>query len=319
MLCSTIIPTINRPSLERAVKSALAQNLDPAQHEIIVVNDSGQSLPDVEWLKPPQISIINTNRCERSVACNTGAAVAKGKYLKILHDDDYLLPGALRALIDVAESTGCMWAYGAFARADDNDVFMSLQMPEVSGNVFAHCIAGDSFHLSSSLIRRDAFFQVGAFNSLNTAEDIDLQWRIARIGETNYTDHEVARIRVGASGNTSTNWSRMTQDCRRVREMAMNSPNAFHNTRDSIKDNLLLRGRCTRAYLISALLNLRVGHFSTAVYRTLFTMLLAVPGIWHAQFWQGLLMRSHWHVNEKEREEAHYARHFPEKFKPQTW
>jgi len=55
MLCSTVIPTINRPSLERAVKSALNQGLGPEQHEVIVVNDSGAPLPDYEWLCSPLI------------------------------------------------------------------------------------------------------------------------------------------------------------------------------------------------------------------------------------------------------------------------
>ena len=93
MLCSTIIPTVNRPSLERAVKSALDQDLDLDLHEIIVVNDSGKALPDIDWLKSPRIKVVNTNRVERCVARNVGAALASGKYLHFLDDDDYLVSG----------------------------------------------------------------------------------------------------------------------------------------------------------------------------------------------------------------------------------
>jgi GT2 family glycosyltransferase len=320
MLCSTIIPTVNRPSFERAVKSALSQELDPELHEIIVVNDSGRPLPDVDWLQSSQIKILNTNKRERSVACNTGAAIATGKYIKILQDDDYLLPGALKALIEVAERTGSYWVYGAFNRVDDDDVFMSFQQPEVKGNLFAHSVAGDSFHLSISLIRREVFFDLGAFDPLiNTSEDVDLQWRIALISDISFTDQLVANIRVGPSGNTTTNWTKKTRDTRIVREKALNAAGAFTRVRDSVQGDVTLRGRCCRAYFVSAILNLRAGNMCTVARRAVPGLLLAGFYPLQPKFWHGLRMRSHWHGNEKRREEEHYARLHPEKFKPQSW
>jgi GT2 family glycosyltransferase len=320
MLCSTVIPTINRPSFERALKTALAQDLAPDDHEIIVVNDSGRPLPDVDWLQSPRITIVNTNRCERSVACNAGAAVARGRYLKILQDDDYLLPGALKALIDVAEATGALWVYGAFNRVDDDDAFMSEQQPEVRGNLFAHSVVGDCFHLSVSLLRRDVFFALGGFDPLiNTSEDIDLQARISRIGDIEYTTHRVAHIRVGPSGSTSTQWQKKTADTRKVREKVLDQPGTFARVRASLGDDVRLAGRCCRAYGISALLNARGGRLVRTVDRLGPATWLALRYGLSGAFWQGLIMRSHWHVNEKAREEGHYAVHHPEKFKPQSW
>lgn len=320
MLCTTIIPTINRPSFEPAVKSALSQDLSLDEHEIIVVNDSGQPLPDYAWLRTPQVTVINTNKRERSVACNAGAALAKGKYLKILQDDDFLLPGALRELLRVAEQTGSYWVYGAFNRVDDEYEHMSVQEPEVAGNLFAHSVAGDSFHLSISLIRRDIFFNVGGFDPLiNTSEDVDLQWRITRIGTVNYTPALVASIRVGPSGNTSTNWAKKTHDCRIVRERTLDAPGALARVCDSLGDDVRLRGRCCRAYLVSALLNARAGRVVTAARRLPPAAVIGLPGTFSREFWRGLGMRSHWHVVEKEREESHYATFYPEKFKAQTW
>lgn len=49
MLCSTIIPTVNRPSFERVVKSGLDQELNPEVHKIIVVNDSGKPVLEMDW------------------------------------------------------------------------------------------------------------------------------------------------------------------------------------------------------------------------------------------------------------------------------
>src|SRR5690242_6377540 len=119
ILCSTIIPTINRPTLTRAVESALEQNIAPGRHELIVVNNSGDLLPQEHWQTSPNVTIVNTNRTKISFTHNVGAAVAKGKFLHFLHDDDYLLPGGLKALLDAAQTSDSLWIYGALNRIDD--------------------------------------------------------------------------------------------------------------------------------------------------------------------------------------------------------
>lgn len=321
MLCSTVIPTVNRPSLERALKSAVAQGLGPDEHEIIVVNDSGSPLPDFEWLRLPQIQIVNTNRCNRSAACNTGAAVATGKYLKILHDDDYLLPGALCELIRVAETTGADWVYGALNRVDDDDELISVNAPVVHGNLFGHTVAGDSLHLSASLIRREAFFEVGCFNvGLSTAEDLDLLSRISSNGTVMYTTSVVAGVRVGNWGNTTTQWNRSTLECRSIREGALDTLHARARITDSVKGDITLRGRCCRAYGISALLNFRAGRVLTGISRLVAVVPLTSYHILQPAFWQGLTLRSYWHKYEMAREYEHHRTHYPDRqITPQAW
>jgi len=224
-------------------------------------------------------------------------------------------------LIDVAESSGCAWVYGASNRVDDDDVFMSINRPEVEGNLFAHSMVGDCFHLSVSLIRRDTFFQVGCFDPLiNTSEDVDLQWRIALISDIGRTGQLVAGIRVGVWGNTTTNWSKKQQDSRKVRERALEAPGALGRVLNSVKGDVNLRGRCCRAYLISAILNLQAGHLVKAAGRLFPLAPLASFYVFQPKFWQGLTSRSHWHKVEKQREEEHYKTHYPEKeIKPQSW
>ena len=310
MLCSTIIPTVNRPSLERAVKSVLEQDLNSGLHEIIVVNDSGQPLPEVKWLKSPQITVVNTNRCERSVACNVGAAISRGKYLKILHDDDYLLPGALRALIDVAEATGCYWVYGAINRVDNNDAFISVDRPDIEGNVLSVLVGGECLHPAASLINRQAFFEVGGFDrQLKVREDFDLQSRLALLSDFGRTDHLVANVRVGEQGST-TDWSRVTQEHRQVREKTLSAAGALPRLYASVESDVFERGHACRSILFSAVLNYKAGRFFTGCSRllTLIRLTKLYPLKWG--FWQGLKDRSHWHSVEKQREEAHYAEHY---------
>src|SRR5919108_3058002 len=94
IFCSIIIPTIGRSTLDRSVLSVLDQDFTQADFEVIVVNDSGQPLPEAGWHHSAQVHIINTNRRERSFARNSGAAIARGDYLGFLDDDDWLLQGA---------------------------------------------------------------------------------------------------------------------------------------------------------------------------------------------------------------------------------
>lgn len=50
MLYSTIIPTVDRHTLERSVKSALKQKLGPELHEILVLNNSKGQLMETDWM-----------------------------------------------------------------------------------------------------------------------------------------------------------------------------------------------------------------------------------------------------------------------------
>ncbi|MSP11864.1 MAG: glycosyltransferase family 2 protein [Chloroflexi bacterium] len=113
IFCSTIIPTIGRETLQRAITSVLEQRLAAANFEIIVVNDSGKPLLDGDWRGDRRVQVIATCCRERSVARNTGAAVARGQYLHFLDDDDWMLPGAFEHFWQLAQrAPHAAWLYG---------------------------------------------------------------------------------------------------------------------------------------------------------------------------------------------------------------
>jgi glycosyltransferase involved in cell wall biosynthesis len=313
MLCSTVVPTINRPSLERAVKSVLSQDFNPHQHEVIVVNDSGRPLPETDWLMSSQVILVNTNRCERSVACNVGAAVARGVYLKILHDDDYLLPGALNALIEVAQTSGCHLVYGAHNRVDNEDRFVSVNRPQIRGNILSTLIGGDTLHLSQSLFKRETFFHAGGFDPLlKVREDYDLMCRMALLSDVAQTDQIVAGVRIGTQGSTTpsteTGYIGMREEHRIVREKILNTPGVLTRLFDSSGDNAFLRGRCSRAYLFSAVLNLKLGHFFTACSRLIASIRFASIHLFLPNFWRGVLFTTHWQTVEKYQDDEYFAK-----------
>ena len=105
MFCSTVIPTIGRPTLARSVDSVLGQSFTANNFEVILINDSGQPLPPAGWQRSERVRIINTNRHNRSVARNTGAAIARGRYLHFLDDDDWMLPDAFESLWELASAS----------------------------------------------------------------------------------------------------------------------------------------------------------------------------------------------------------------------
>ena len=120
MFISTIIPTIGRPTLSRAIASVLDQEFQHDECEVIVVNDSGKELPAADWQERDNIRIISTNRRNRSIARNTGAAVARGQYFHFLDDDDWMLPGAFQAFWETAQQSSAGWIHGAFTLGDNN-------------------------------------------------------------------------------------------------------------------------------------------------------------------------------------------------------
>ena len=166
MFCSTIIPTIGRPELSRAVNSVLSQEFTADEFEIIVVNDSDKPLDQADWQQSERVQLFHTKQHERSIARNTGAAIARGRYLHFLDDDDWLLPNALENLWHLANSSDAVWLYGGTQLVDRNGKSIIKLHQGISGNGFIQVLAGEHIHLQASLIEAVTFFAVGGFNPL---------------------------------------------------------------------------------------------------------------------------------------------------------
>lgn len=198
MFCSTIIATIDHPKLSAAVQSVLNQDFSEADFEVIVVNDSGRPLPDMDWQHSPRVQLLTTQQRERSVARNTGAAVAQGQYLHFLDQDDMMLPGALQAFWELAQTTDAVWLYGSYQSMDNEGNLLKEFHPDVAGDFFALSVSGEHIPLHASLLQTSAFFAAGGFDpNFTIAEDLDLGRRMALQGAVAKTPAVVARIRVG--------------------------------------------------------------------------------------------------------------------------
>ncbi len=287
MFSSTIIPTVSRPSLERAVLSVLDQQLPQDEYEVIVVNDSGRPLPKMGWQLSERVTILQTQCRERSVARNTGAAIARGKYLHFLDDDDLLLPGALQAFWELAKSTDATWLHGHYQTVDNQGNVLKEFDPEMEGEIFTNLIAGEAIPLQASLLDSATFFIAGGFDpKITGVEDRDLCRRMALLGKTAGLQVVVAQIRVGEQGST-TNWSKIGEIDRWGREKALMELGAYTKIRSLARDSYW-RGRAGRALIASMVWNLQRKKVFTATSRAIAYLTITNRYALSKRYWQGL-------------------------------
>jgi glycosyltransferase involved in cell wall biosynthesis len=298
MFISTIIPTIGRPTLTRAVYSVLEQGFEHKECEVIVVNDSGRELPAEDWQKLPNVQIVSTNRLNRSIARNTGAAISTGRYLHFLDDDDWILPGAFEAFWETARQSPAAWIHGAFSMVDNAGNKIVDIFPDESGNCLINLISWEWLPLQASIVEANAFFKVGGFAMLESLkggfEDIHLTRQIAKERDFMPVPNLVACIRSGDSGST-TNYMDMFIQNRQSREIIFDMPGTYQRMISSARNSKARQGywlgKIIYYFLGSAIKNLRERRFFTAVSRAfnaLAGILMAGTHLWQAEFWNGM-------------------------------
>jgi glycosyltransferase involved in cell wall biosynthesis len=292
MIYSFIIPTIGRSTLVRAVASVLNQDFTIADYEIVIVNDSGTELQTHFLPQSDRISIINTNKRERNFARNSGAAIAKGKYLWFLDDDDWILPGALESFWRLTnQEPQAVWLYGGIQIVDERGEILREINSGLNGNCFAQIMGGSWAPIQSSIIQAQAFFELGGFSPFITGtEDEDLCRRAAYHGNFANTPDTVACLFRGQSWNTSTNYLRAPEDTKYSRDLILSKPGTFQRLKASA-DSSYWSGRILRVYLSTISWNLKRKRFFTALSRMLYSLAALVMSLRHAftaEYWQGI-------------------------------
>ena len=292
ILISYIIPTIGRSSLQVAVKSVLEQDFPQAEFEVIVVNDSGNPVRKEDWQDSPCVRIINTHKSERSFARNSGAAVAQGKYIAFLDDDDWILPGALQSFWYLANQySNAAWLYGGIRIVDEQGKALGEINSRLTGNCFSQIMGGAWAPLQASLIQSRAFFEVGGFNPLICGtEDEDLCRRISSCGDFANIPDVVACLFRGQTWKTSTNYLRAPDDTKYSRDLILAKPKTFQRLRSSVNSSYW-SGRVLRVYLSTLVWNLRKKRLFTALSRLLYSsafLALSIKYLFSREYWAGV-------------------------------
>lgn len=101
-LLSVVIPTYKRPEfLPRAIDSALQAAPGGSVEVVIVPNGADESWKNVaeKYSHDSRVLWHPIGKPHANIARNHGLLLAKGKYIRFLDDDDYLLPGAIGQLV----------------------------------------------------------------------------------------------------------------------------------------------------------------------------------------------------------------------------
>ena len=262
---SVVTPTFHREEvLRRCVESVLAQQV-AAEIQHVVVNDYGTPLGQAAWMSDPRVTVLNTYRTERSIARNTGAALSRGDWLYFLDDDDYALPGAFAAMLDVAERTGAAHIYGGYRIISGATGAETVHQPVLQGDILPMLVAGEGIPPQATWFRRDAFFRVGCFDPLAVpAEDADIVRRMALIGPIAGTTAIVANVRVDHAATTTTDYQRHYGIWLEGAEKALSLPQTLGQITRRTAEEPYWRGRCARVYFGSAARQLRQRHYGLA-------------------------------------------------------
>lgn len=309
---STIIPTIGRDTLPRAVQSVLGQHFPATDFEVIVVNDSGKALPEAVWADMPNLQIIKTNRRERSVARNAGAAIARGKYLHFLDDDDWILPDAFSRFWELTQQKKAGMYYGGYRFVDSYGKLLEECYPDESGNCFIRFMSGEWQPLQASLFDARIFHSIGGFTALEVLhggdEDVDLTRRISLKHQITGLKEVVAVIQIDRSKST-TNYLDLQQQSRQSRDMILSMPDVFSRLHQSAKDRMrssdYWHGRMIWIYLGSVFWNIQQRKIWTMLNRLAYLSLGFIVSFrfWlSTKFWYGATkphQAKGWLVSEK--------------------
>lgn len=125
-LVSVIVPTLNRPTeLAEALASVAGQRgIDPAEVQVVVVNDGGADITAVVRASRAAgmriTAVAHRHRRGLPSARNTGLDLARGRFVAFLDDDDMLLPEhlstALTYLDPAPDAPSC--GFGGGGRVD---------------------------------------------------------------------------------------------------------------------------------------------------------------------------------------------------------
>ena len=194
-LVTVIIPTANRAQfLPRAVESALSAGPGGDVEVIVVPNGPDESWRQslAKWRSHPSLEVVPVPIMHGNVARNAGLLRARGKYVRFLDDDDYLLPDCVRQ-VEELEKTHAEICSGVVGSVDvDGSTLGTLSAPDTMDFVCA-AVSKTGFRLPVSNLYLSASIKAARWQeTVNRAQDyvwmISLaaarEWHWIRVSET---------------------------------------------------------------------------------------------------------------------------------------
>ena len=169
---SVVIPTLGRPSLERAVASAANQSLAPC--EVIVVDNGPQRISRkrvallTELAEPIPLRVLSLPPFSGpSISRNLGAWEAKTDYIAFLDDDDEFIVDYLEMMSTRISKDHPDVLYGTFiVRNADGSIERGSGIHSISESSWLESLyrqENPGFGGTNVVVRREDFFKLGGF------------------------------------------------------------------------------------------------------------------------------------------------------------
>ena len=188
------VPSFNQGAfLREALQSLFAQDL-PVEVFVADGGSSDNSLDIIREWAPRLAGWRSRADAGQAAAINEAIAQGRAPYVCWLNSDDWLLPGALPALIVALERfPAAPFAYGRSWNVSRNSRTPVWVEPFSEQRLSVRCMVSQP----ASLIRRSAWEGVGGLDpNLHMAMDYDLWWRLFRkFGAPQFVDAFVAANR----------------------------------------------------------------------------------------------------------------------------
>ena len=187
-----LMATWNRANIiERAVQSVYDQSFQ--DWEFIIIDDAStdgtRAFLEKIAEKDERVRLIRherNNYPDISQTLNDGLALAQGKYIARLDDDDYWCdPDKLKKQVDFLESHPEYIVVGGgtiVVDDDDKERFRYFKL-EADKEIRARALFTNPFTHSTVMFRRDAALAVGGYGNFKNAEDWDLWLKLGTKGE----------------------------------------------------------------------------------------------------------------------------------------
>jgi glycosyltransferase involved in cell wall biosynthesis len=190
---SVLIATHNRVGrLTRCLQSLAGQEVDPTAFEVIVADDGSDdgSPAAIEALEMPfELQVLRLPKGGKSAAVNAAIERARGAVCILLDDDVIAVPGLIAAYLSEHEEHPMTLGLGSIH-----------QQPVEGKDWYAHAFAAGWNRLYAERTGREAGWQdcfganmsaplaalkeAGGLRDLPTAEDIELGYRLTKVGCT---------------------------------------------------------------------------------------------------------------------------------------
>jgi glycosyltransferase involved in cell wall biosynthesis len=193
-LVSVVTPSLNQGRfIEQAIASVLEQAYPRVEH---VVVDGGSTDETLEILRRhPHVRWVSEPDAGQASAINKGFRMAGGAIFGWLNADDYYLPDAISAAVDIFRSTDCAFVHGGWLRVDER----GRVLREVKAVPFDYRLQLEHRNAvcqPGSFFTRDAYWSVGGVDeSYQFAMDYELWLKLGKRFAVRHVDRVQAAYR----------------------------------------------------------------------------------------------------------------------------